>query len=402
VLSLFGIFPILSFLSLIGTFAIFSYLAVTERNAPKFTYLPREDVSHKIEDPKVTVVVTAKNEEELIEKCLDSLTRQTYSSLEIIVVDDSSTDSTREIVEKLASNHSNLRLVSAGLKTPGWVGKSWPCWRGFEESGGCEFLLFVDADSTFEKTVVERTVLYAYENSIDMFSLSPRVVLHGIWAKAVLPLITGAINLLYPMSKVNDKSSKRAYVFGTYFLVRKSVYEKTRGHCKVRDQLVEDAAIAQLVKSAGYNLRVERGPEFLSTEWESDRKAIFNGLERVFSSSIKNYGMKSILNAILLFFLIIYPIIYFIADVLVRSFSEFFLLGTVASLLSVAILLALTSFELNLISGGIGPGVFLFFLGGLIFISAIVTTSVKVARGKDLYWKGQGYKQNLEQPLEKH
>ncbi len=156
------------------------------------------------------------------------------------------------------------------------------------------------------------------------------------------------------------------------------------------------------VKSAGYNLRVERGPEFLSTEWESDRKAIFNGLERVFSSSIKNYGMKSILNAILLFFLIIYPIIYFIADVLVRSFSEFFLLGTVASLLSVAILLALTSFELNLISGGIGPGVFLFFLGGLIFISAIVTTSVKVARGKDLYWKGQGYKQNLEQPLEKH
>ncbi len=123
-LSLFGIFPILSFLSLIGTFAIFSYLAVTERNAPKFTYLPREDVSHKIEDPKVTVVVTVKNEEEFIEKCLDSLTQQTYSSLEIIVVYDSSTDSTREIVEKLASNHSNLRLVSAGLKTPGWVGKS--------------------------------------------------------------------------------------------------------------------------------------------------------------------------------------------------------------------------------------------------------------------------------------
>ena len=399
-LSLLYIFPVLALLSLAGSLAIFSYLTVTERSAPKFTYLPKNHSPGDSENPRVSVVVTAKNEEDSIGRCLDTLLAQTYSNKEIMVVDDSSTDRTKEIVENLALVYPTLRLVQAGSKPPGWVGKSWPCWRGFEESGRCEFLLFVDADSTYAPAVVERSVLYAQVHSLDMFSISPSVELHGFWAKAVLPMITSAINLLYPMKKVNDKSSKRAYVFGTYFLIRRSVYEKTGGHSKVKDQLVEDAAIAKLVKSSGYNLRVERGQDLLSTVWESDPKAIYHGLERVFSSSIKNYGLISILNAVLLFFLIIYPVLFIIADVLSRSFSEVFLTSTGASVLNVMILLALTSSQSKLISGKAGPAILLYFFGGLIFICAIVTTSLKVATGGDLYWKGQGYRQNSDRPLE--
>ncbi len=345
----------------------------------------------------VSIIVTAKNEERAIKSCLDSLLAQSYDNLEILAIDDSSTDGTAEIIRKLATDSPVLHLIPAGSKPEGWVGKSWPCWRGFQEAKG-NYLLFVDADSTFQRSVVERSVRYVEKNSFDMFSLAPRVRFHGIWAKAVLPLITGAINLLYPLKKVNDPKSKRAYVFGTYFLIRIEVYRETGGHSKVRDQLVEDAAIAQLVKSAGYNLRVEGGDELIETEWESDRKDIFQGLERVTSSSIKTYGMVSVLNAILLFFLIVYPVLYLIAVVATRSFSDIFLAGLVVTALNILLFLALTSRELRAISGKAGPEILLYFLGGLIFITAIITTSFKVATGRDLYWKGQGYRQVMERP----
>jgi chlorobactene glucosyltransferase len=392
------IFPVLAVLSLAGSLGIFIYLLITERDAPKFSF-SFESVLTSQGKPKVSIVVTAKNEEQMIGKCLESLLTQTYDHPEIIVVDDSSTDHTADKVAKLAAQYSNLRLVFAGPKPTSWVGKSWPCWRGFQEAKG-EYLLFVDADSIFESRIVERSVIYAEQNSIDVFSLAPRVEVRGWMAKAVLPLITGAINLLYPMKKVNDRKSKRAYVFGTYILVRKEVYEKTGGHSKVRDQLVEDAAIAQLAKSAGYNLRVEGGGDLITTEWESDPKAIFHGLERVTSTSIKTYGIVSVLNAILLFFLIIYPVLFILSSLLLRAFSEIFLLGLVASILNVILFLSLTAREMHAVSGRAGPEIFLYFVGGLIFIAAIVTTSIKVTRGKDLYWKGQGYKQVLEKNVD--
>jgi chlorobactene glucosyltransferase len=389
-------FPTLAFLSLAGSLAIFAYLFATERKAPIFSYASQDGQNVKVK-PMVSIIVTEKNEEHLIKSCLDSLLDQSYDNLEILVIDDSSTDGTPEIVRKLAIDFQALHLIPAGPKPPDWVGKSWPCWRGFQESKG-KYLLFVDADSTFHRSVVERSVLYAEKNSLDMFSLAPRVRFHGIWAKAVLPLITGAINLLYPLQKVNDPKSKRAYVFGTYFLIRREAYRETGGHSKVRDQLVEDAAIAQLVKSAGHNLRVEEGGELIETEWESDRNAIFQGLERVTSSSIKTYGMVSILNAILLFFLIIYPVLYVVTAVATRSFSEILLAGFTASALNILLFLALTNRELKAISGKAGPEIILYFLGGIIFIIAIITTSFKVATNRDLYWKGQGYRQAKQRP----
>lgn len=389
----FYIFPLIAVLSLLGSIAILSYLGITERQAPKFLFLPEKEEEEN--GPSVSIIVTARNEELMIEDCLDSLVAQTYQRKEIIAVDDSSSDRTVEIISRIAAREPQLRLVNAGQKPIGWVGKSWPCWRGAEEAKG-EYLLFVDADSQYERTLVSRSALYVKKNAIDIFSVSPRVKFRGIWARAVLPMITGAINLLYPMRKVNDKKSDRAYVFGTYFLIRKDVYEKTGGHREVRDQIVEDAAIARLVKSAGYKLRIERGENLLATEWESDARAIFNGLERVASSSIKSYGIFSILNAILLFFLIVYPLIFVVAALALHVESGLFLTGIIACVANIIVFLTLDALQMTVISGSAGgPAVLLYFIGGLFFIAAIVTTSVKVARGRDLYWKGQGYKQGL-------
>jgi len=379
---------IISVLSFLGSLSILIYLLTTELKAPKFGQALNSKTHNG--GPRVSVIVTARNEEQMIEKCLNSLSAQTYKNMEIIVIDDTSTDRTVEIVISAMSRNAKLQLIHAGRKPDGWVGKSWPCWRGFEESKG-DYLLFVDADSMFDATIIERCISYTREKSIDMLSLSPRIKVSSVWARAVLPLISGAINLLYPMEKVNDKRSERAYVFGTFILVRKSVYEETGGHKKVRDQIVEDAAIAKLVKSSGFNLRIEKGSEFLSTGWESDLGSIFNGLERVTSTSIKTYGSKSILNAILLFFLMIYPIIFLLAFVNSQNFDEIVLVGAVASILNILVFVSLGGLEMKTITGKIDPSILIYPLGGIIFIAAIVATTFKVMRGKGIYWKGQGY-----------
>ena len=347
--------------------------------------------------PLISVVVAARNEEDMIENCLTSLLAQTYPKLEVIAVDDSSTDSTFSIISKLSSRDSRVRSLSAGEKPRAWVGKTWPCWRGFEESRG-EILVFVDADSTFRPDLLDLCVRYIQQKKIDLFSLGPKVKIRGIWAKAVLPLISGAINLLYPMQSVNDPKSKRAYVFGTFFLVNRKVYEKTGGHSTVRSEIVEDAAFANLVKTAGYTLRVERGIQFLETVWENDFRSIYVGLERVFSSSIRGRGYLSLLNAVFLFVVMIYPLIFLAALAATGAMNSILLVGAAASILNVLCFMALTSFELKTVRGKISWDVLLYPLGGLVFIAAIVSTTRKLGGHRKLEWKGSAYRlpdQNL-------
>ena len=148
-------------------------------------------------------------------------------------------------------------------------------------------MLFVDADSTLDSATIDSCLKYVQKKNIEMFSLSPRVEIRGIVARAVLPLISGAINILYPMQKVNDKNSDRAYVFGTFILVKRDVYASTGGHERVKNEIVEDAAIARITKASGSNLRIERGSEFVSTQWESDPHTVYDGLERVTSTSVR-------------------------------------------------------------------------------------------------------------------
>jgi hypothetical protein len=386
------VFATLAMLSFLGSALVLGYLAKTDRSAPRFSDSLKVIGTTNVSDVLLSVIIPARDEGEVISKCIESLLVQTHSNQEIIVVDDSSTDNTRDVVSSLAKKDSRVRLVSAGSKPEGWVGKSWPCWKGYEHSSG-SYLLFIDADSALGQSTVELSLRYGVEKKFDMLSLSPKVEMVGLAARAVLPLISGAINLLYPMHKVNDKKSKRVYVFGTFVLVRRSTYEAIRGHETVKEELVEDAAIARVTKEAGFALRIERGSEFLSTLWESDSRSIYHGLERITSSSVRSYGLVSILNAILLFFMTLYPIVYVISYVLSRPIGDAALLGLVAALLNIVVFFSLSELETATISGSLGPYAILYPVGSIFFMSAIISTSIKVVASKELKWKGSGYVQ---------
>jgi len=289
-------------------------------------------------------------------------------------------------------------LIEAGQKPEGWIGKSWPCWRGYESSKG-RLLLFFDADSFFEKIeCVQESVEYVLDEGIDIFSLTPRVMTKGIWSNSTIPIFSAAIDILYPMEQVNDPKSSRAYVYGTYVLVRREAYEKIDGHRAVREMIVEDAALARRAKASGLKLRVKQAPNYFATEWEEERKAIYSGMERVMSSSIRAYGLISILDAIFVFFVALYPLLFIlfglIFDYHLVLTSLVFQIGFIASVLDVVFVLLIVSNELKKVVGQIGLLPLLYPLGIVLFISAIVTTSIKVSRGDAaIEWKGVKYSQ---------
>jgi chlorobactene glucosyltransferase len=388
---------------------ILTHLRSTEHEAP---HIQRQKISKDRKEViegqalLVSVIITARNEEEKIERCIISLLLQTYKNLELIVVDDSSSDRTLFKAQGLAKMDSRIRIIQAGRKPVSWVGKSWPCQKGFESSKG-DLLLFVDADSSFDQRAIECSLDYFLGKSLDMFSIAPKVLVHKVWSLATLPLISAGINLLYPMTKVNDRKSKRAYVFGTFILIRRGVYAAIGGHEAVREKIVEDAALAQLAKSNGYKLQVLIGDGLVTTDWESEFKSVYHGMERVFSDSIRPYGLISLLDAVLVFFVGLYPIVFALGFVSYASFIPHLFLGNslnsfilnvglFASVIGIICSLSISANELKLLAPKRKTrfAVVLYPLGYFLFASAIITSTLKVSRNKGLEWKGQMFNQD--------
>ncbi len=396
-------------LSAVASLLILTFLRSTERKAPHIQSrkIAKDRKEIAADQPLlVSVIITARNEEEKIGRCISSVLGQTYKNLELVVVDDGSSDKTLLRAQDFAKEDPRIQVIQAGRKPEDWVGKSWPCQKGFESSKG-DLLLFVDADSSFDPRAIDYSLDYFVASSLDMFSIAPKVVMQRIWSKATLPLVSAGINLLYPMTKVNDTRSKRAYVFGTFVLIRRTVYSAIGGHEAVREKIVEDAALAQLAKSRGYKLQVMIGDGLVTTDWESEFNSVYHGMERVFSDSIRSYGLISLLDAVLVFFVGLYPIVYALGFVFYSSFipnvflgnnlnSFIFNIGLFASTIGIICSLSMSANELKLLSPRrkTRSAAILFPLGYLLFTSAIVTSTLKVSRRKGLEWKGQKFNQD--------
>jgi len=113
-------------------------------------------------NPKVSVILPARNEENFIKKCLDSLLNQDYNNYEIMAIDDSSEDSTGKIIEEYSKQNSNIVFVKARKKPDGWMGKNWACMEGFRKATG-ELFLFTDSDTVHSKNVISLAVSHLFQ-----------------------------------------------------------------------------------------------------------------------------------------------------------------------------------------------------------------------------------------------
>jgi glycosyltransferase involved in cell wall biosynthesis len=210
--------------------------------------------------PTVSVIVPARNEEASLKACLDSLVSQTAIDFEIIVVDDGSTDRTRGIAESIPT----VEVIESDPLPDGWTGKNNAVTAGAREARG-EWLLFTDADTVHQPGSLSKAVAEAKKQKADLLSYSPEQEVHSFWERAVMPVIFAELARKYPPSRMSDPSSKWAAANGQYLLVSRSAYDAIGGHAAVATSLLEDVALAQRIKAAGYRISFRYGGDAVRT-----------------------------------------------------------------------------------------------------------------------------------------
>jgi len=235
--------------------------------------------------PLISICIPARNEENNIRNCVESALGQDYPNIEVIVLDDRSTDSTLTQLAEIASLDSRLLPVSGTDLPEGWAGKPFALFQASAVARG-EWLCFVDADTFLAPQAISSCYSKAIETKADMFTTMNKQILGSFWEKVVMPLVMTALSVGFSPRKVNDPNTRDAIANGQFIMIRRSVYDAIGGHEKVKDQIVEDKAISEQVKWNGHRLVVADGSQVISTRmytslpsmWEGWTKNIYLGL----------------------------------------------------------------------------------------------------------------------------
>ena len=230
--------------------------------------------------PKVSIILPARNEEDFIRGCLDSLIKQDYPNYEIIVIDDSSDDSTGKIISEYAKKNSKIIPVTAKPKPDGWMGNNWACMEGYKQITG-ELLLFTDADTKHSENVISLAVAQLFSFNLDALSAIPKMVTFDFWTNITLPMISTFLHTRFSALNVNNPSKKTGYFFGSFFIMKKETYEKVGMHEGVKQEIIEDGALGKKVKESGHKMRMVRGDHLIDAVWARDKGTLWNALKRL-------------------------------------------------------------------------------------------------------------------------
>ena len=225
-------------------------------------------------DLELSVIIPARNEERSLPACLASLLAQSELGFalgqqwELILVNDASTDRTREIAVEAAAGHSGVVLLDAPpldlSDRGGFTGKNNACWTGAQATRG-RHLLFTDADTIHEMNDLSRSLREADRHKAALLSYSPRQIVTGFWQRAVMPLVFSELASVYPSKEVNDPVNSLAAANGQFLLVEQEAYFAIGGHRAVGPEILEDVALAGNVKRSGRTIRFRHAPDALST-----------------------------------------------------------------------------------------------------------------------------------------
>jgi chlorobactene glucosyltransferase len=304
-------------------------MIISFRDAP---YLDKFDlVEH--DTPKVSIIIPARNEEEFISICLDSLLDQDYQNYEIIAIDDSSEDSTGKIIKKYAEKNSKIIHVSARPKPADWMGKNWACMEGYKKATG-ELLLCTDSDTKYSKKVVSLAVAHMLSKKLDALTVIPKMLCLDKWTKITLPMLSTFLHTRFSAIRVNDPSKKTGYFFGSFFIIKKNVYEAIGTHEGVKHEIIEDGALGKKVKESGFKLRMVRGEHLIEAIWARSWTTLWNGLKRLMVPLYLQSSKMAIGIFFAVLFLLLMPFPFLIYSTIFFDGAASFTILLIASIVS--------------------------------------------------------------------
>ena len=326
----------------------------------------------------VSAIVPARNEEANIARVVRSLARQP-EIMQILVVDDQSSDGTASVLAGLAAEEPRLRVIEGGALPAGWVGKNHAAWVGAQQAIG-NWLLFTDADAVHLPGSTAAALATAEETGAALISYSPAQEMHTWWERALIPFVFCRLSQLYSYGAVNDPESPAAAANGQYLMIRRDAYDAIGGHAAVCGEVLEDVALARLVKVAGFGLHFAPGEQIARVRMYTSFRAMWEGWSKNLFPLVTLSGQKITREMIVvipwfaLLFLALTPL-----HLALGALGLVLLAGRFASY---GAMLRRNRFPVS--------GVLYYLIGVALYIAALMASDLDYSRGK-VVWKGREY-----------
>ncbi len=342
--------------------------------------------------PLVSVIVPARNEAHNIARCVTSILSTTYPNLELIVVDDSSTDGTAQIAREAAQRDPRARFITSPPLPEGWFGKQWACATGAKVAHG-SVLQFTDADTVHGADLVTRSMNAMRRTKAQLFSVAGRQELGGFWEKVIQPQIFMILSMRYggtesitQSTNVRDKIANGQCIFVTH-----DSYNAIGGHASVRTSVAEDLMLAQRFFAARKRVVIVLGVNQLSTRMYASLRDIIGGWRKnVFAGGLDSVPFGKVGRTLFPLFLLMPPLMELLPPlVLVLAATGVATSGTLLLWAAISGTATLVWWIVAYVTIRENPLYALAYpLGALVLLWIFLTA---VIRGRRVRWKGRTY-----------
>jgi glycosyltransferase involved in cell wall biosynthesis len=381
-LSLHSILPALSWLIAVAWLWKVVTAALGLRRIPDLTAAKHNQIPAN--NPSITVVVPARNEEKHITACLNSLLQQDYTNLHIIAVDDRSTDNTGAAIAALAAQHPN-RLTALHITElpPRWLGKTHAMAVAARHAISLrqpDYLLFTDADILFRSDAIRLALAQTLATQADHFVLLPTAIVKSPGEGMLLSYLQVMGLWAVRLWRVSDpKALRDAVGVGAFNLLRTPVYQQLGGYEALRMEIVEDVALGTRIKRERFRQRIASGPGLVSVHWASGVSGILNGMTKNFFAIFRYNPAMVLLSCLWITIFCIAPAA-FLGLPQTRT-------AAILTLASVVLLYLLSSRHSK-----VSPWYAVFFpLSAALVISAILRSTLTTLSQGGVTWRGTFY-----------
>ena len=348
--------------------------------ATKLPRLQKFSPARDEECPTVSLIFAARDEDEKLAGALRTLLALDYPDLEIIAVDDRSTDATPRILAEYAARDSRLKIVRISELPAGWLGKPHALQHGYEASSG-EWLLFTDADVQFAPDTLRRAASVVRERNLDHLTLMCRLEMRGFWEKVVLTFFGMTFHLSTDPQRVANPKSISYVGIGAFQLVRRSSYEASGTHLRLALEVVDDMKLAKIVRQAGAKSCVGLAEEHVAVRWHAGLGNIVRGVSKNFFAAANFHLWLVVAHVLIIFLVTVVPVA---ALPFVRGWA--FAFAAVSATISIGFQAAVGYvLKANPLYGLTQP------IGAFIYLYMVANSTVLTLRQGGIVWRGTFY-----------
>jgi chlorobactene glucosyltransferase len=340
--------------------------------------------------PTVSIIVPARNEEHrVLGDSIRSILAQDYRAFEVIAIDDRSSDHTLSILRSIAQADSRLHVIEGEDLPPGWLGKPHAMHQALKQARG-EWILATDADIIFEKEALRTALATAQAQQADAISLIPYFQTESFWERLMIQTWAWVTLMFTVAYRVDNPKTPGALGIGGFFLMRRSALARVGGYEALKNEVVEDIRLAEMIKRSGGRMLTVQAPNLLRTRMYQSFDEIWESCTRTWFSGMKfSFGFAVVCALSMYVMTVLPPVVAVVSAIGIiagidATLWRLFLPAMLAWLMQVAVLM---------ISGyrsGISAAYALTApLGLALLYTMLLDSSIKIRSRKGVTWKGR-------------